>query len=105
MNPIIPNSKDKSLKKGTIKLACIGRFLKSNTNQLLNNSHASLLLITETEIAKYTAAKKPIKDCQKNFHRAESPFEFFNVTCRVARGGRSSFDAYVLTILSFFLQN
>jgi hypothetical protein len=62
------------LKKGTIRSARGGSSVeKPLPTQLRNNSSTRRLLVSATLKARYSAATRPIRLCQKNFSRLRMP--------------------------------
>ena len=63
------------LKNGRIRSALGGRVMeKPLATQAVNRSKILALLGEDTANARYTAATRPITDCQKNLVLADSPF-------------------------------
>src|SRR3990172_8592750 len=63
------------LKNGTMRSALPGRSVaKPLVTHCTNRFQAWVALAVGTTNARYTAATRPITDCQKYFSRADSPF-------------------------------
>ena len=71
------------LKKGTIRSACGGSsFEKPLLTQRMNSSAVRSALLSLTLNARYSAAIRPIRVCQKNFSRLRMPSGSLRTTLR-----------------------